>query len=361
MRGEEAVGAPRSGHEDSAEAWREGSGPAAESPGPSACPCELLEEIYATALDGGGWGLVLERVARAFGARSARIVACDGERRLELATSLCPPARGQTGRRPSGAQAPDGPRDPVEIALGTETPGLRLLLERGPLEAHEKALLARLIPHLARAWRVTGRLAEAERRLRLTGQTLDRLATGVALVDAAGLVLVANAVAERLLAGESELRIEAGHLVAGDPALARRLAAALARLAGSHSERSSAAERLCLRVGVEEARLELLLLPHSDGGDVAAAPVVLFVYDRSGAGLAPADLLEKIYGLTAAEARVVDRILVGRTLEEIAGDLGIGRETVRTHLQHVFRKVGTTRQADLVRLLLTGPARLRWS
>jgi len=352
-RGEE----PDRGRSEAAS--REGREPEAVSPGP--CPCELLEEIYATALDGGGWDLVLQRVARAFGARSARIVGRSEEDRLELATSGLVPAGGPCGHGASREETPDGWHDPVEVALGAQAPGLRLLLERGPFEAAEGALLARLLPHLARAWRVTGRLAEAERRLRLTGQTLDHLATGVALVDSAGLVLVANAVAERLLAGESELRIEGGHLVAGDPALARRLAAALARLAGFHSERSSAAERLCLRVGVEEARLELLLLPHSDGGDVAATPVVLFVYERSGAGLAPADLLEKIYGLTAAEARVVDRILVGRTLEEIAGDLGIGRETVRTHLQHVFRKVGTTRQADLVRLLLTGPARLRWS
>jgi len=325
-----------------------------------ATPLELIEAIYSAALDGRRWWLVLSSLASVCSARRALLVEREQDRWLVLAASDLAPA-GQSGPDlQARLELAHASGDYVEVALDERAKDLRLLLDRGPLDAVEAELLRTLTPHLIRAWRVTRTLADAERRLRLTGQALDRLATGVALVDAAGSVLAANAAAERLLAGESEVRIEAARLVAREPRLARRLAAALQRLGGAHAERSLPAEVLRLPRSGAEARLEVLLLPLPAGPDGTGSPAALFVYEPAGAGLAPAELLEKIYGLTPAESRVVGRILVGRTLEESARDLGVGRETVRTHLQRIFRKVGTTRQADLVRLLLAGPARLRW-
>jgi DNA-binding CsgD family transcriptional regulator len=42
----------------------------------------------------------------------------------------------------------------------------------------------------------------------------------------------------------------------------------------------------------------------------------------------------------------------GADLKEISEELSISLTTVRTHLQHVFDKTDTRRQAELVRLLL---------
>jgi len=39
--------------------------------------------------------------------------------------------------------------------------------------------------------------------------------------------------------------------------------------------------------------------------------------------------------------------------------LGIGEPTVRTHLQHIFAKTHTLRQADLLRLLQTSTPAVR--
>ena len=36
---------------------------------------------------------------------------------------------------------------------------------------------------------------------------------------------------------------------------------------------------------------------------------------------------------------------------DVANSLGIGEGTVKTHLRHIFAKTGTTRQADLVKLV----------
>ncbi len=50
------------------------------------------------------------------------------------------------------------------------------------------------------------------------------------------------------------------------------------------------------------------------------------------------------------------RLLVsGGRLADAPARLGIGRETAKTHLRHVFSKTGTNRQAELVRLMLATP------
>ena len=71
-------------------------------------------------------------------------------------------------------------------------------------------------------------------------------------------------------------------------------------------------------------------------------------------------VLRELYGLSRREADVVEQILLGRPLDEAAQALGIHLETVRMHLKQVFQKVGTRRQVDLVRLLLTGVSSLHW-
>jgi DNA-binding CsgD family transcriptional regulator len=64
----------------------------------------------------------------------------------------------------------------------------------------------------------------------------------------------------------------------------------------------------------------------------------------------PSDALAVLYDLTPSETRPFELITDGQTLDAIATTLGIARNTVRTHLQHLFEKTGCKRQADLVKL-----------
>ena len=63
-------------------------------------------------------------------------------------------------------------------------------------------------------------------------------------------------------------------------------------------------------------------------------------------------LLRATYGCTAREAALALTLAQGRTLAEAAGTLGISIHTARTHLKRVFRKTGTKRQTELLRLVL---------
>lgn len=63
-------------------------------------------------------------------------------------------------------------------------------------------------------------------------------------------------------------------------------------------------------------------------------------------------LLRATYDCTAREATLAGALADGCTLTEAATMLGISIHTARTHLKRVFRKTGTNRQAELLRLVL---------
>lgn len=70
--------------------------------------------------------------------------------------------------------------------------------------------------------------------------------------------------------------------------------------------------------------------------DVPSKPAVLEV-----------EIIQKLYDLTFAEAKVASLVANGGTPLEVARFLNVSVETVRTHLKHAFEKTGAGRQAVL--------------
>ncbi len=62
--------------------------------------------------------------------------------------------------------------------------------------------------------------------------------------------------------------------------------------------------------------------------------------------------LSASYGLTPAEARIALELVEGKKLAQIAIFFEISRTTVAFHMRNIFQKTGTSRQAELVALLL---------
>ena len=65
------------------------------------------------------------------------------------------------------------------------------------------------------------------------------------------------------------------------------------------------------------------------------------------------DLLRSHFGLTPSEARLALHLVAGETLRSAEVKLGITYESARTQLKKIFNKTGTSRQAELVVVLLT--------
>lgn len=66
------------------------------------------------------------------------------------------------------------------------------------------------------------------------------------------------------------------------------------------------------------------------------------------------DLVE-FFGLSPAESRLTAALLAGKKLHEVAADSGVRITTLRTQLSSVLRKVGVSRQAELIRVLSNIP------
>ena len=83
---------------------------------------------------------------------------------------------------------------------------------------------------------------------------------------------------------------------------------------------------------------------------------VLYVRDPEVQQTTSAALLADVYGLTAAEAKVLQSLIQGKRLEDMARDFKVSINTLRTHLKSIFRKTDTKRQSELLSLVLSGPA-----
>jgi DNA-binding CsgD family transcriptional regulator len=66
--------------------------------------------------------------------------------------------------------------------------------------------------------------------------------------------------------------------------------------------------------------------------------------------------LQRSLGLSAAEAELSALLAQGLSLEDAATRRGLSIHTVRSQLKVIFGKTGASSQAQLVRMVLTGPA-----
>jgi DNA-binding CsgD family transcriptional regulator len=69
--------------------------------------------------------------------------------------------------------------------------------------------------------------------------------------------------------------------------------------------------------------------------------------------------MRELYGLSQIESNLAVALARGATVKECAEGRGVSIETVRWQLKQVFAKTRTSRQPELIRLVLTGPALLR--
>ena len=124
-------------------------------------------------------------------------------------------------------------------------------------------------------------------------------------------------------------------------------------LGGLSAGGSRAARSIPVPGSPERAPAVAHLLPVRRGArDLFAAASAILVVTPVTRGVLPGlSVLEGLFDLTAAEARVARAIAHCRTVEQIAAEAGTSPQTVRTQLKGVMAKTGVSRQAELVGLL----------
>ncbi|MDF0531425.1 helix-turn-helix transcriptional regulator [Tsukamurella sp. 8F] len=181
-----------------------------------------------------------------------------------------------------------------------------------------------------------------------TGVVYENADRAMLVVDEARRIRVTNNAARLLLDNEDGLSIDAHHTLRSPVRTAPGLQVAVTR-ATVRTPRATTAVICPRRSGARPYVLTVSPLGPAHGSDRRALVVI---HDPALPTRAPAAvLLRQYFRLTASEARVARHLARGEDIAEIAAALGIARTTVRTHLQHVFDKTGTSRQAELATLL----------
>jgi len=84
-------------------------------------------------------------------------------------------------------------------------------------------------------------------------------------------------------------------------------------------------------------------------------PVVLARLQGGEAGaLTTAPLDHVALNLSPREREIVDLLVLGRSNKEMADQLSLSSDTIKAHLQHIFRKIGVSSRLEAVVFFLTG-------
>jgi DNA-binding CsgD family transcriptional regulator len=353
----------------------------------------LIDVIYDAALDAGKWPHALKRLGHSFGCSSAHLsvdyftktagsmisVGTDPDYARRYADYYA--ARNvlwqQWMRRPPDAILTDRtlmpkeqlrrsefyndflhPQEGDEILISVawqETDRANILTlwrpERlGPWERGHMTALATLTPHLRRALQANQCISDLCVAHDVASEALHQLDHGVIFADDQARLLFANRAARAMLADARGLCLEQQRLTARrakDAASLRRLIAGAAAGGGG----SVVIQR--------EMRpsLMVMVMPVRTGFSLLRRPppvAILFVKDLERPAPFSLGVFAQYFDLTPAQSALAHEVIRGDGVRAAAARLGMSYATARTHLLQIFQKTGTTRQAELVRLMLEG-------
>ena len=216
-------------------------------------------------------------------------------------------------------------------------------------------MVARVLPHLRQYVRVRTALVEAEALGTSVAALLDNTRTCVVQLGWNGQIVEANDRAVELLRNSDGLSDRDGTLSAATPkanvALQTLLARALPRFGDLGASGSMTVRRPSLL-----PRLVLHVKPVANrernhrSRNVAALVLIVDPVERA---RIDSRVLAAAFDLSPAETQVAVLLAEGQTTRQIAATTGRGYSTVRTHLKHIFAKLGVSRQFEVAQLVLT--------
>jgi DNA-binding CsgD family transcriptional regulator len=226
--------------------------------------------------------------------------------------------------------------------------------QKDPFEDSLIAQLDVLRPHLARTMLISARL-QIE-RARATADALEMLGLPALVFNEAGRVIAANSLIEALdglIHWCARDRIMFTHT--GTDASFRQAVEAI-----DHDSATSPRSFVIRHDQHASSMVGHVVPVRRDARDILAMCAgVLMLTPLTRAEAPPVELIQSLFDLTPAEARVARRLTKGDNVEEIAADSGVSLTTVRTQVRGVLEKTGCHRQAEVVSLLggLAAPQR----
>lgn len=233
------------------------------------------------------------------------------------------------------------------LVQGAMNDALIFALEAFPSHEASRAAvpwLDTLRPDLARAMMLSAQIHRE--KLRASAQTLNALGLAAAFLDRKGKPLAMNHLFEGHLGVLLQDRQDRLRAVEGTSD--RGLREALHQMRTATKGFS-----LPLRNADREGLTVLHLIPlRREARDIFfAATAIAVLADPQNRRLPQAGLIQALFDVSPAEARVARSIARGKSPNLIAVESNLSVETVRTYLKQVYYKTGTSRQSELAALL----------
>lgn len=361
---------------------------------------DIIMAIYESALAPDGWSRALRQIAEVSGSAACRIVIQSdlaGSLVYSVADGIATQSIGQPIEA-NGTTPPLGERE--HIAVGEPIIRSRITNKlpsadvRGPLQLDGEEKLSdvltvvlldsgtdriileavktdpqsrytdrelermRLVaPHICRAIRISDSLNVTRLTSEMFEASLEALSTGVYFIGHGNRVVYLNRAARAQVKSCKVLRLVDDRLVATDRAAQKLLQAELREIGCNPDLDDRPGATIALADG-EGAGYVAHLLPLRGGAQTRiarhfAAIAAIFVQDPASAASPANAAFAKLYGLTDGELRLLNGLMPGLSLAETAQLLGIGEATAKTHLRRIFAKTRTSKQAELLYLLMT--------
>lgn len=240
-----------------------------------------------------------------------------------------------------------GPGHFAELGLGRHK-------SHGFITEREVRLMRLLAPHLRRAVTISNIIDMKSIEVQALGNALDLVPAAVVLVAENAEILHTNLLASRMIEKGSPIRSAGGRLSVCNSETAARLRQVISSAVRNESQIGDAGIGMAL-LGNDGHHATANVLPIAAGElrtrlvpNGAAAVFVASDENQPAFNLQP---VAEAFGLSQAETRVLQRVMLGETLAEAALALGVSQNTVRTHISRIFSKTQTQRQASLIALV----------
>ena len=225
----------------------------------------------------------------------------------------------------------------------------------GVIDDEARLRMRLIVPHVRRAVLI-GKIIDLNKvEAASFADTLDGLASAIFLVNAGGRIVHANAAGHAMLAEGAVVHASAGKLIAADAVGNHALQDVLMNAEHGDAAIGTTGIAVPLSSGAGEHYvahvLPLTCGARRKAGIAYSAVAAVFVHKAAINLPHPLETIAKTFKLTPAEMRVLMLIVQLGGVPEIAPVLGISEATVKTHLQRVFGKTNTSRQAELVKLV----------
>jgi DNA-binding CsgD family transcriptional regulator len=231
--------------------------------------------------------------------------------------------------------------------------------EQGLVDAEARRRMGLIVPHVRRAVLIGSALDRDTADATAFADTLSGLAAGVFFVDKNGRIVFANTSGQAMLEDGEILRQKDDVLTAVNP-----IGTMLPEIIASAGDGDAAVGAISLALSAPPEPWLAHILPLTSGirreaGIAYSAVAAVFVQKASIDTSSALETMFEFYQLTPGELRVLTALSQDSGIPAVSAAIGISESTVKTHLQRLFEKTRTSRQADLVKLVAGHASPLR--